>query len=125
LIVIGSIFIVFVGLIVSLDVGIKLFSGVRVEITNRDSIAIQHVSVEVTGASYQIGDIPSGSSKSVKVRPRGESTVTIKYSDNSDKKHQVYIDTYIENGYSGYIKVQIKDGKILHVEQDIQTLPFP
>ena len=83
LIVIGILAIVYVGLIVSLDVSIKLFSGVHVEVINRDSIAMQHVSVEVTGASYQIGDIPPGSSKSVKVRPRGESTVTIKYLDNS------------------------------------------
>jgi hypothetical protein len=108
---------------VSLEVSVKFFSGVRVEVINRDSLAMRHVSVEVTGASYPIGDIRPGSSKSVKVRPRGESAVTIKYTDTPAKQHRIYIDTYIENGYFGYIKVQIKDGKILRVEQDIQLLP--
>ena len=122
LIVIGILSILCIGLIVSLEVSVKFFSGVRVEVINRDSLAMQHVSVEVTGASYQIGDVPPDSGKSVKVRPRGESSVTVKYSDNSGK-HRVYIDTYMENGYFGYIKVQIKEGKILHVEQDIQLLP--
>jgi hypothetical protein len=123
LIAIGSVLVLFVGLIISLDVSIKLFSGVRVEIINRDAIALQDVSVEDTRASYRVGDILPRSSKSVKVRPRGESAVTIKYADTTGKPHRVYIDTYIENGFFGYIKVQIKEGKISHVEQDIQLMP--
>lgn len=124
MIAIGGLTLLFFLLVVSFDVSIKLFSGVRVEIINRDALAMQNVSVEVTGASYQVGDIPSGSSKSVKVRPRGESAVTVKYSDISGGQQHIYIDTYIENGYFGHIKAQVKNGKILHVEQDFKVTPF-
>lgn len=115
--------ILFFSLALNLDVGINVFSGVRIEIINRDSLAMQDVSVEVTGASYQIGDIPSGSSKSVKVRSRGASAVMINYSDIAGEQHHVYIGTYIESGYFSHIKAQIKDGKILHIEQDLKVTP--
>lgn len=123
LIVIGIIVILYVGLIVSLEISVKFFSGVRVEVINRDSLAMQHVSVEVTGVSYQISDVPPGSSKSVKVRPRGESSVAIKYANAANMLRRIYIETYIEKGYFGYIKIQIKDGNILYMEQDIQFVP--
>lgn len=86
-------------------------------------LAMQDVSVEVTGATYRIGDIPSASSTSVKVRPHGASAVTIKYSDITGEQYSVYIDTYIEKGYFGNITAEIEGGEITRLEQKFKVMP--
>ncbi len=95
-----------------LVVGLTSLSGVEVEIVNLSPTVMQNVTVDVTGASYSIGDIPAGSSSSVKVEPRGESSILIKHSDNAGEQHTLFIDTYIEGGYSGKITAHVKNIKL-------------
>ena len=112
------------GVLAILLIGLSSLSGVKVEIVNLGAVTMQNVSVDVTGASYPIGDIPAGTSKSVKVEPRSESSVSIKHSDSTGKQHNLFIDTYIEGGYSGKITAQVKNGKITNVKQNIKLTPI-
>lgn len=112
------------GVLAILVIGLGSLSGVKVEIENLGPTAMQNVSVDVRGASYSIGDIPAGTSSSVTVNPRGESSVSIKHSDNTGKQHTLFIDTYLESGYAGEITAQVKKGKITHVKQKIESTPI-
>jgi hypothetical protein len=104
--------------------GLSLLSGVKVKIVNLGPFAMRSVSVDVTGASYSVGDIPAGTSKWVKVQPGGESAVSIKHLAKTGKQRALFVDCYIEGGYSGKIIVQVKNEKIIHVKQDIKLTPI-
>ena len=111
----------FVGGVLAISlIGLRSLSGVKVEIVNLGPAAMKNVSVDVTGGSYLVGDIPAGTSNWVKVKPRGESSVEIKHDDNTGKQHTLFIDTYIESGYSGKITAQVKNGKITLIKQNIK-----
>ncbi|RYX82141.1 hypothetical protein EON83_20705 [bacterium] len=99
-------------------------SGVKFEIVNLGPTAMKNVSVDVTGASYSVGDIQAGKSRWVKVNPHGESSVSIKHGANVGKQHVLFIDTYIESGYSGQITAQVRGGKLIHVKQNIKISPL-
>ncbi len=97
-----------------------LATGVRVEIKNLGPAAMRKVSVHVTGNSYSLGDIPAGASKTVRVNPQGESSVSIKQSNAKGQQGTLSVDCYFERGYSGKITIQVKNGKIQHVKNDIR-----
>ena len=111
------------GVLAALLIVLSSLSGVKIEIVNLGPVVMKDVSVDVTGASYSVGDIPAGTSKWVKVEPRGESSVSIKYSDSKGRQHTLFIDAYIEGGYSGKITAQVKNGKIIHMKQNIKLTP--
>ena len=98
------------------------FSGVSVEIVNLGPQPLQAVSVDVAGASYSLGDLASGSHETVKVRPSRPSSLEISHGARFGKAPVLYVDTYLEPGFSGKITVQIKAGKIVHVQQKV-TIP--
>lgn len=112
------------GVLAILVIGSSSLSGIKVEIENLGPTAMKNVAVDVTGASYSIGDIPAGTSRWVKVKPRSESSVSIRQSDNTEKERTLFIDTYIEGGYSGKITAQVKNGKITRVKQNIKLTPI-
>lgn len=111
---------VIVGVLTVLAFGLSSLTGVKVEIENLGPRAMENVEVDVTGASYWVGDIPAGSSRWVRVKPRGESSVSVRHLDNTGKEHSLFIDTYIEGGYSGEITAQVKNGKITGVKENIK-----
>ena len=100
--------------------GIFLLSVcLTVKVYNAGNSPILDLQVHVTGKSYQLGDIPSGAERNVKVSPMGESHVEVSYrlSDGTTKRHSV--DCYFESAYRGTVEATIRDGELFHTSHQI------
>ena len=79
--------------------------GVTVEVINNTDGIIGEVSVEVTGATYDLGDIAPDESASVRVTPTGESGVVV-VGIRDGEPDRVSVGTYFEeSGYQGSVTV--------------------
>jgi hypothetical protein len=102
-----------------------LFSrGIEVSIHNAGPESVQRVSVHVTGAEYQIGDISHLEKRSCRVFPAGESDVEIRFlaKDGSESQHR--IDVYLEPAYRGRIEIEIRDGEIVKTANTVSAFAF-
>jgi hypothetical protein len=78
------------------------------------------VRVVVTGRSYAVGDLRQQESRSVRVRPTGESHIVLRYADAGGAERSVEVNCYFEPGYSGRITVNIADGGVVHVDDQVR-----
>lgn len=94
--------------------------GVTVTVHNGGISPLVGLQVHVTGKSYDLGNITSGSTKKCKVSPTSESHVEISYQlpDGTTRRHTV--DCYFESGYRGTVEAEIQDGELIHSSQRIQ-----
>ena len=69
--------------------------------------------VEVTGRSYELGDVPAGATKSCRVNPIGESSVEISYTQLDGTKKHHDINCYLESGYRGSIHAECNNGGLI------------
>ena len=98
--------------------------GVKAVVTNTGTTAMRDVSVEVTGRSYAIGDLQPGETRSVRVRPTGESNIVLRYVDPNGANQAVTVDCYFDSGYSGSITADVADGKVTRVDSAIRLTPY-
>jgi hypothetical protein len=80
-------------------------------VTNYGPETLQDATVHVAGASYDIGDLPPGESKRVRVSPTGESGVAIEFTDKHGKRVRSDWVGYFERGYGGSIRLDWKEGR--------------
>jgi hypothetical protein len=90
--------------------------GIQVIVINQGPDVLQDVTVHVTGASYDIGNLSPGESKQVGVSPTGESDVFIEFTDKQEKQFRLTVGRYIEPAYRGTLRVDIKDNQIESVK---------
>src|SRR5262245_29457254 len=95
--------------------------GVRVTVANEGTTLMRDVVVHVTGRSYSVGDLPPGSSKSVRVLPSSESHVEIEFTDEQDQRVRLASGPFFEPGYRGEVRIRAGDGEI----KDVQGQPLP
>ena len=81
---------------------------------------MRSVVLQVTGASYDLGDIPADASATARVQSTSESGLQIEFTDSDGKVQRLDAGGYFESGYRGTIRVSIKDGTIETNEQDIK-----
>jgi hypothetical protein len=86
--------------------------NVKVVVTNTGTTSMQNVTVLLTGSSYSLGTIAPGQSASVRVRPVGESTIKLQYTDSAGA-HTLDADSYIEAGYRGRLELDVANGAIV------------
>lgn len=98
--------------------------GVKAVVTNTGTTAMRNVRVEVTGGAYPIGDLQPGEKRSVRVRPKGESHIVLRYADPDGATHAVDVDCYFESGYSGSIAADVADGKVTRIDNAIRLTPY-
>ncbi|WP_164100610.1 hypothetical protein [Candidatus Laterigemmans baculatus] len=104
-------------------VGLAAFqfrSGVRIIVENAGTSPLKSVVLHVTGASYALGDIAVGKSATMRVRPTGESHLEIEFTRSDGETRRLDAGGYFEPGYLGAMRVEIKDGQIFRVEEDIR-----
>jgi hypothetical protein len=94
--------------------------GVEFTLENAGSEALRAVIVDVTGNSYKLGDLPAGSSKTVKLDATGDSHIELRFSNG----HQLTIDCYFEPAYSGSIKAKITSQAVIAVEDEIRSSAY-
>jgi hypothetical protein len=98
--------------------------GVKAVVRNAGTAAMQDVHVVVTGHTYTLGDIQPKEIRSVRVKPTGESRITIRYTDASGTSKHVDVDCYIESGYAGSISVDVANGAVTRQADSIRVGPL-
>ncbi|MEM9137277.1 MAG: hypothetical protein AAGB01_08005 [Cyanobacteria bacterium P01_F01_bin.42] len=110
-------------------------------IENVDSVSLTAVKVQVTGATYPLGTIPPGETRSIKTYPTGETGVTIQLANpdgqapdsqatdsqvtdsqapDSRASEPITLDAggYFEPGYRDTLKVQMTRDTVVETHQD-------
>ena len=99
--------------------------GVKVVVGNTGTAAMRDVHVVVTGGSYGLGDIRPGEYRAVHVKPTGDSSITLQYTDEGGGDPQsVDLDCYIEAGYAGSVSVDVANGLIVRKADATRTTPW-
>ena len=104
-----------IALFAAVLVMLYLERGVLVTVRNSDARALRSLEVHVTGRSYNLGDLEPGASRSVRVNPRGESHVELRFRDHLGKTPAPVVDCYLEAGYSGTIAVDVDSERVRKV----------
>jgi hypothetical protein len=105
--------------VVGLLMAQRLRAGVRVTIHNVGTTPLRSVVLQVTGASYPLGDIVPGSFGEATVISHGESNLEIEFINIDGKTRRLNAGGYFESGYRGTIRVSIQDGTIEANEQQL------
>lgn len=91
--------------------------GVSVIVHNKGPEKISNATVHVTGNSYEIGTLIPGQSRTILVKPSGDSNVQIVFMDSRNIQNRVDADCYLESsGSRGSIAIDISGNKISRVE---------
>jgi len=94
---------------------IVLSGGLTVTVRNVSDQRLTGVVVHVTGASYKLGNVEPGKSKSVRVSPTGESHVEIEHLAG-----RLIVNTYLEAGYCGHVDVDVTPSEVVRVEDKVR-----
>jgi hypothetical protein len=95
-------------------------AGVDFTFTNSGSDVLHAVTVQVTARSYALGDIPSGGSKTVKLKPTSESHIELLFSTGPS----LTIDCYFEPNYRGRIIASVTSREVVTVKEEVQMGSF-
>ena len=95
-------------------------AGVDFTFTNSGSDVLHSVTVQVTGRSYALSDIPSGGSKTVKLKPTSESHIELLFSTGPS----LTIDCYFEPNYRGRIIASVTSREVVTVKEKVQMGSF-
>jgi hypothetical protein len=116
---------VLLGLAVVLAVAFFLSrTGLRVAVTNTGAAPMRAVVVHVTGASYDLGDIPPGSSREVSIEPTGPSHVELSFKDDQGRQLRLVTGANFEPSAHGSIEIAVRDGTIQRFQDHTRTGPF-
>jgi hypothetical protein len=92
--------------------------GIRVTVANTGLAVMKDVKVFITGTSYTAGEIAPGGSRSVCISPGADSHIEIGFTDSNSRAQRLNVDCYFSSGFTGSIKVLVKDGEIELVEDN-------
>jgi hypothetical protein len=90
--------------------------GLDVAVVNEGQSPMRALVVQVTGKSYPLGDIPAGSTRTIRVEPAGKSGVEMEFHDAEDRLIRLSAGGSFEPGYRGTVTVHVKDGAVVKVE---------
>jgi hypothetical protein len=91
-------------------------AGVDFTLTNSGPEVLQSVTVQVTGRSYLLGDIPSGGSKTVKLKPTSESHIELLF----PTAPALTIDCYFEPNDGGRIIATVISRAVVTAKDEVQ-----
>lgn len=91
--------------------------GVEFTLTNSGADALRSVTVQVTGRSYELGDIPPRGSKTVKLNPTSESHIKLLFPTG----RSLTIDCYLEPDYRGRINASVTSIAVVEVTDEVRA----
>jgi len=86
---------------------------VTVTVTNATQQPVRDVQVRYTGGSIDIPDLPPNATRTVRIRPSGESSLTVRYVDAIGTERSKDGDVYLERDYSGTIAIEIRPNDVV------------
>lgn len=95
--------------------------GIQVSIRNSGTAVMRDVTVHVTGRAYSLGDLKPGEVRTKKVSPRSESHAEVEFTDEQGRRVRLAGGGYFEPGYRGSIDLDIRDGTVTTVKNDVRT----
>jgi hypothetical protein len=95
--------------------------GVMIKIKNNSGKSISDISIYYTGGVKKIDILSNMQVWKGTLNPRGESSLKIELFDDKNKKYFSIIDVYLENGYSGYIDIEIDSTYRMSYENHIKS----
>ena len=95
-------------------------AGVEFTLKNAGADALRSVTVHVTGRSYELGDIPLGGAKTVKLSPTSESHIEVRLATGRN----LSIDCYLEHGYRGRINATVTSTAVVAVTDEVRIGSF-
>lgn len=95
-------------------------AGVAFTLSNSGTEALRSVTVQVTGRSYELGDIPPGGSKIVKLNPTSESHIKLLFPTG----RSLTIDSYFEPDYRGRINASVTSMAVVTVTDEVRVATF-
>lgn len=96
--------------------------GLTVTVTNVGSGTLKSVRVHVTGNSYSLGDLAPGQSASVRVAPKGESSLEVEFVTSDGVSKRLNAGGYFESGYRGEITVDVDESRVVQYKENIHVL---
>lgn len=94
--------------------------GVDAIIHNTGTGTLRGVRVIVTGRAYAIGNLAPNQRQTVRVNPTGESDIVLTYTDANGAAQKLTAGCYFESGYSGTVKIEVADGKVVKIDDRIR-----
>jgi hypothetical protein len=96
---------------------VRNYFGISVLVKNSTSDEVHDLKiiVEPRGETYTIG-LPSGARRRVWIKPVGESSVSLRFTDSTNLQQSKVIAGYVEGGYCGNIKVEITLREVLSAD---------
>ena len=108
--------------LVGVFVWVAVTGGVRVEIQNVGSTDITDVVVEVAGNEHAVGDVPAGSTESVKVDPTGTTKrVQVTWKSDGRECYGKLEVTFDDTGYKGTVHFSIDGVSVKEATEDLDT----
>jgi len=95
-------------------------AGVEFTLANSGPEVLHSVTAQVTGRSYALGDLPSGGSKTVKLKPTSESHIELLFPTAPG----LTIDYYFEHNYRGRIIASVTSRAVVTVKEEVQMGSF-
>jgi len=92
--------------------------GAEVFIENVGTVPLTAVEVVVTGAAYTIETIPPGETRSVKVYPNGESSLSLALTDEAGQSTQLDVNVYFESGYRGRLDLKVTQSELVEFNHE-------
>ncbi|MEO1589900.1 MAG: hypothetical protein AAFU71_01275 [Cyanobacteria bacterium J06632_22] len=92
--------------------------GAEVFIENVGTAPLTGVDVVVTGATYSLKPIPPGETRSVKVYPKGESSLSLVLTDEAGQSTQLDVNVYFESGYRGRLDLKVTQSELVEFNHE-------
>lgn len=89
--------------------------GVALTLTNVGPVAMQAVTVRVTGKAYAVGDLAPGASTALTIQPVSESDIHVDVAGAG----RLQLDCYLEPAYKGKIAADVTRERVVSVKQDV------
>lgn len=95
--------------------------GVELRLHNVDKVPLRAIRVEVTGASYSLGDLAPGATTSVWAKPRSDSAVYVLFETPTGEERRLTVPhSYFEPGNSGWMSIELTVAEARNVGDHVE-----
>ena len=93
-------------------------SGILLTVTNEGPGALASLRAHTSGYSFDLGDLPAGSSSKVRVRAREDSHVQLEYGRIAPAR--LVLDVYFGPGYRGSIEAKVRSDSVVELRSSLR-----